>query len=231
MCLKTNKRCDTLFLWMVGSNILKQFHADMPTINREPIRTTPNMELRDYQITISDNAARCVQQYGLAYLSMQTRTGKTITAFETCRKIGVSNVLFVTKKKAIKSIEKDYENYKDHFKCTVINYESVSKVKGSYDIVICDESHACLLGNTIIDGEYIRNVKVGDLHKTYNTQTKEIELNRVSRVYKNKLTENIIKIKANGREIICTESHLLYTKRGWIEACKIKSTDFLCMVW
>lgn len=99
------------------------------------------MELRDYQIDISSKAALCLEQHKVAYLAMETRTGKTITCFETIRLFGAKNVLFVTKKKAIKSIESDYANYSNHFKCTVINYESVSKCVGPFDLLVCDEAH------------------------------------------------------------------------------------------
>ncbi len=100
------------------------------------------MQLRDYQISISDKAAILLRYYKIAYLAMKPRTGKTLTAFETVKKYGAKNVLFVTKKKAIKSIESDYNHYKDIFKCTVINYESVLKKPDTYDIIISDESHS-----------------------------------------------------------------------------------------
>jgi hypothetical protein len=51
--------------------------------------------------------------------------------------------LFVTKKKAIPSIEKDYKAGGFKYNLTVINYESVHKVKSDFDVVICDECH-CL---------------------------------------------------------------------------------------
>lgn len=100
------------------------------------------MTLRDYQIDIADRANKCLKDYGIAYLAMETRTGKTITAFEAIKRYGAHKVLFVTKKKAIKSIENDYNWYKDHFDCTIINYESVSKVSGPFDLLVCDEAHS-----------------------------------------------------------------------------------------
>lgn len=100
------------------------------------------MILRDYQIAISDQAAECLRENNIAYLSMETRTGKTITAFETIRKIGAKKVLFVTKKKAIESVKRDHVNYAGSFECDVINYESVSKMPQGYDLVVCDEAHS-----------------------------------------------------------------------------------------
>jgi hypothetical protein len=56
----------------------------------------------------------------------------------------VSNVLFVTKKKAIKSITKDYELFGPSYHMTVINYESLHTVQDErmWDMVILDEAHS-----------------------------------------------------------------------------------------
>jgi hypothetical protein len=56
--------------------------------------------------------------------------------------MGVKRVLFITKKKAISSIEADYQMLKPNFTLDVINYESLHKIEGSYDLVILDEAHS-----------------------------------------------------------------------------------------
>jgi len=98
------------------------------------------MVLRDYQIRIKNEGIEVLNKYNVLYLALQTRTGKTLTALHIC--IQFNNVLFVTKKKAIKSIESDYMNSGLSFNLTVINYESVHKVNGYFDAIVCDESHA-----------------------------------------------------------------------------------------
>lgn len=98
------------------------------------------MNLRTYQNEISDQAAATLKQYGLVYLSMEVRTGKTITAMETARKSGATRILFVTKKKAIKSIEADASHY-PMLGIKVVNYESLHKVSGKYDLIVADEAH------------------------------------------------------------------------------------------
>jgi len=99
------------------------------------------MELRDYQIDISNQMVYKLNKYKLVYLSAEVRTGKTLTSLETCKKYGSKNVLFLTKKKAISSIEKDYKDFGYSFNLTVTNYESVHKVEGKFDLIILDESH------------------------------------------------------------------------------------------
>jgi hypothetical protein len=52
-------------------------------------------------------------------------------------------VLFITKKKAIGSIVKDYESLSPGYKLEVINYESLHKVQvKGWDAVVCDEAHS-----------------------------------------------------------------------------------------
>tara|TARA_B100001939_G_scaffold247712_1_gene214783 strand:+ start:858 stop:2003 length:1146 start_codon:yes stop_codon:yes gene_type:complete len=72
---------------------------------------------------------------------MQVRTGKTLTALGTADKLGVDTMLFVTKKKAISSIQNDYNKLKPDFDITIINYESLHKVEGKFECMVLDESH------------------------------------------------------------------------------------------
>jgi len=99
------------------------------------------LKFRNYQSEIIDKAFDVLVKYGFVYLSMQVRTGKTLTAMGTAQKLGVDNMLFVTKKKAISSIEDDYKLLSPKFHLTVINYESLHKVAGKYECIVLDEAH------------------------------------------------------------------------------------------
>jgi hypothetical protein len=99
------------------------------------------LKFRKYQSEIIDKAFDVLVKYRFVYLSMQVRTGKTLTAMGTAQKLGVDNMLFVTKKKAISSIEDDYKLLSPKFHLTVINYESLHKVEGEYECIVLDEAH------------------------------------------------------------------------------------------
>lgn len=99
--------------------------------------------LFDYQDSIATEGAEILRQHKLLYLSMQVRTGKTNTALACADRYGAKAVLFFTKKKAISSIEGDYEKLKPSFELTVTNYEQTENVIGEFDLIILDESH-CL---------------------------------------------------------------------------------------
>jgi hypothetical protein len=99
-------------------------------------------ELRDYQLDLSQKAVNILRDKKIVYLNFSVRTGKTATALETCRLYGAKKVLFLTKKKAITSIQNDYNDFGYTFDLVVINNESLSKVTDNdFDVVVQDEAH------------------------------------------------------------------------------------------
>jgi hypothetical protein len=99
-------------------------------------------ELRSYQIEIAQKACEKLKTLGLVYIAAQVRCGKTHMSLEAARLYGAKNVLFVTKKKAIKSIEGDFKDGGYEFNIEIINSESIHKVEmKNPDIVILDEAH------------------------------------------------------------------------------------------
>lgn len=100
------------------------------------------MQPRYYQIDIANRGLEIINEFGMVYLAMQVRTGKTITSLLLASKMNVSSVLFVTKKKAISSIEEDFKMSGFLYKLEVTNFESIHKCVGNYDLIIIDEAHA-----------------------------------------------------------------------------------------
>jgi hypothetical protein len=99
------------------------------------------MEIRDYQLAISIKAWNKLALYKIVYIAAEVRTGKTIMALNTAKLHGAKNVLFLTKKKAITSIENDYKAMGYDYQLTVINNESIHKIEGNFDLLISDEHH------------------------------------------------------------------------------------------
>jgi SNF2 family DNA or RNA helicase len=101
------------------------------------------MEFRNYQKEIINKGTEILGEKGLLYLAMEVRTGKTLTALGICERVGASSILFITKKKAISSIQADYDAYAPSYSMEVINYESLHKIpEHKWDIIICDEAHS-----------------------------------------------------------------------------------------
>ena len=100
------------------------------------------MILRPYQEKLSAEALGVLKSRGIVYLAFEVRCGKTLTALNTCKLYGAKKVLFVTKKKAMSSIQWDYDNFGFDFELVVINTESLHKIlDNDFDIVISDEHH------------------------------------------------------------------------------------------
>ncbi len=99
------------------------------------------VEFRDYQKEIISKGVGVIKRHGFLYLAMEVRTGKTLTSLGIADQVGRKSVLFLTKKKAISSIEDDYKLLSPSYEMTCINYESIHKVSGRFDMIILDEAH------------------------------------------------------------------------------------------
>lgn len=102
------------------------------------------IKLHPYQEEITQKALPILNEYGCVYLAMEVRTGKTLTALNICKELKAKSILFLTKKKAISSILKDFELLGKPYEITIINYEQLHNINPRlYDVWICDEAH-CL---------------------------------------------------------------------------------------
>jgi hypothetical protein len=99
------------------------------------------MQLRDYQIELSNKCAEIIRTLKICYLVAEVRTGKTLTALQTAKNLNCQNVLFITKKRAIPSIQLDFNAMGYTYNLRVINNESLHKVEGDFDFIISDEHH------------------------------------------------------------------------------------------
>jgi len=102
------------------------------------------------------------------------------------------------------------------------------------DIVwnLTEKAHGCLKKDTLIkmsDGneKSISSIKQGESVLTYNQETNKIEIKKVKKVICQNLNKKWIKLHFdNGRHLILTEDHKIYTKnRDWIEAKDIDFND------
>lgn len=102
---------------------------------------------KQHQIGIAREALPILKDFGLVYLAMEERTGKTITAIcmtEEC--VHVTNVLVVTTKKALEGWEETMIKFPHSKSFTLTNYHSAHKVKGKFQLVILDEPHKYISG-------------------------------------------------------------------------------------
>lgn len=102
------------------------------------------MKLLPHQENAKEKILNILIDKSICYLNGETRSGKTLTVLFAAEDFGAKKVIFITKKKAISSIESDFEKSKLTYKLTVINYESVHKIEDNdFDFLIIDEIHNC----------------------------------------------------------------------------------------
>lgn len=124
--------------------IFKTINLSRAAISKRLMAFCFMITLRPEQIDLSDKAVKILDNYNIACFAMEVRTGKTLLSLETARKFGATNVLFVTKLKAMSSIEADNHLLNPGFILNVINYESLHKIDDmNFDFVIVDEVHKC----------------------------------------------------------------------------------------
>lgn len=99
------------------------------------------MKLRPYQRQVCVEGSKILKEKRILYLCLECRTGKTLISLSIAKELKYKNVLFLTKKMAIPSINSDYELLAPNFSLTVTNYEQVGKLKPDYDLIIVDEAH------------------------------------------------------------------------------------------
>lgn len=112
-------------------------------LHEKDMERNNQIKFRDYQFDIIRKGTEIVNKSGFVYLAMEVRTGKTLTSLGIAERLESSNVLFITKKKAISSIEGDYALLNPPYYLKVINYDSLHLVmhEKKWDLIICDEAH------------------------------------------------------------------------------------------
>lgn len=100
------------------------------------------MTPREHQTNIAKDGYEILKMYGLVYLAMEERTGKTLTSILIAETSKANNILVITKKKAIDGWLDTLSKFKHTKKYDVTNYESLHKLNKAYDLVIVDEAHS-----------------------------------------------------------------------------------------
>lgn len=105
------------------------------------------LEPKDFQFKIAEKGLQLLRTYGICYLAMQERTGKTLSAILIAEQSKANNILVVTKKKALDGWQWHFENFKTTKNYTLINYHSLHKLNNNeFELVILDEAHNYVSG-------------------------------------------------------------------------------------
>lgn len=95
---------------------------------------------------------------------------------------------------------------------------------GKVDLLITDE---CFVAGTLVDGKPIESFKVGDKVTAFDEQSNTFVQSRVTRLFKNPAPSTLIKIVADGNEIVCTPDHPVFCNGEWLPAKLVTSGDYM----
>lgn len=95
-------------------------------------------------------------------------------------------------------------------------------------------SNLCLKGDTAVNttngNKELKDIKIGDVVKSYNTETKSVEYKEVTDFAMTSPKAKVMKItdEKTGKYIICTPDHQIWTEnRGYIKAKNLSEDDIL----
>lgn len=107
------------------------------------------IKLHDYQQEKVAETLQILHAHKCVYLAGEVRTGKTLVSLHTAKEFFgerysyKTQVLFITRKKAMQSIKQDFKDsgLKKYFDLLIVSMDSLHKVAGKPDLIILDEAH------------------------------------------------------------------------------------------
>jgi hypothetical protein len=93
----------------------------------------------------------------------------------------------------------------------------------NFDLIVIDE---CFPAGSLVDGNPIESLKIGDMVNSFNEDTGEIESKPIVRLFL-KLSTSKVVVTIGNKKIECTEEHPFYTQRGWMPANQLTTEDYL----
>lgn len=88
----------------------------------------------------------------------------------------------------------------------------------------------CFPAGTLIEGQPIETIRVGQLVTAFNEASGEFERRRVVRLFRNQTPDYMVRVLSAHHVLECTPSHPIYTKRGWVNAAELRHDDELLHV-
>jgi hypothetical protein len=105
--------------------------------------------LHKYQVKTTDEAYKLMKRNDFVYIAGEVRTGKTLVAINAAynyareiMKVKRPLIHFITKKKAMSSIDSDFQSCDLELDYNIFSMDSIHKVDEEPDVVIFDEAHS-----------------------------------------------------------------------------------------
>ena len=97
----------------------------------------------------------------------------------------------------------------------------------AFDCIVSDE---CFPAGTLVDGRPIENIVAGDSVLSYDESSGTHCRRRVLSTFKNPSPGRMVVVTCGDVKLTCTESHPIYTRKGWKHASSLERHDRLLLV-
>lgn len=102
------------------------------------------MQPRQHQLEIANEVVELINNYSIAYVAAEERTGKTLAAIVAAERL-TKRVIVITKAKAIKGWEETVAAYKPKVQVDIVSFHQAYKfMSRRTDLIIIDEAHSML---------------------------------------------------------------------------------------
>jgi superfamily II DNA or RNA helicase len=213
------------------------------------------MKLRPYQTEAIDGTYQQLSQYASTLLVMATGTGKTVTFAHIANAyLKYGRVMMLAHREElihqgyqklhlITGKEPDVEMGDYHsvqhgvFRSPIVVSTIQTQISGmggegrmtkfnpdEFSLLIIDE---CFPAGTLIDGRPIETIRVGDIVNSFNHTSNRVEDRRVMKLSRRRTDALAVVTLANGKKIICTPNHPIFTLRGYIPAGILTCNDMV----
>lgn len=208
------------------------------------------MQLRDYQQKAIDEVAAAFRRgASSAVVSAATGVGKSVLfrrVAEGCAQKGNRSLLVVHGEALVRQAAKHFrssgltvgvemgtEASRGHEQVVVASIDTIRNrlarfPEDAFSVVQVDE---CFPAGTLVDGRPIETLKVGDLVRSYNEETRTVEMRPVVRLFKNQARALVRITLDDGRMLVCTEGHPMAVKGcqdvGYVPALHCEGRDLV----
>ena len=88
---------------------------------------------------------------------------------------------------------------------------------------VCDE---CFPAGTLVDGQPIENLQVGDWVTAFDEKTGAFAQRQVTRIFRRVMPKHMVRVVAGGHHVVeATREHPFWTQRGWVLAKNLHVGD------
>lgn len=215
------------------------------TFKKVAINSKITLDLKTPSETVQRDAVRAMQEARGGILQLACGKGKTVCALELAARTQVPTLIIVDNTHLMNQWQEAIGMFLDvpggigiigdgqfdwQKSVVMATYQTLAQkvdlftqeFRRWFGLVIWDE---CFASSATVDGISIREIKEGDLIRSFNHDTGDVELRRVLRKFARRPLKLVRVHLMNGASYVCTPNHPFFTTRGYAPAGSLQPHD------